>query len=712
MQRIVLLFSVCWSVVFPPLVGIATAQSSYLDYFLSASYSGSDGTVSWSSSPWTENDGQGGAATGGSIFVVTAAACPQFTCLNVSAVSSADQIYRQADLSSATAATLSYLYCHDNAPGSVVAEISYNGGTNWTTIATYASPSTCPSTQNFTLTQFTNNTRVRFRVAATGGAILYVDEVLFSFSTGAVASPTLAPSGTRTGTPTRTPTITPSFTATATRTNSPTITATNSPSGPTGTPTWTPTTTATATITQTPTITNTPTRTPTGPTATPTRTATAGSSPTITQTPNPFPLPLDKKMSMVRCTTCHDVHYQGAGDGMLLRSGNVNALCADCHTLADTATPAAHLSPSTGVLWPGPQYGTLFPAITAASKRGTCINCHQTHGWPDGENPSQDYPALLVNREERLCYACHDGSPVATNILGQFTKSYRHPTGDYSGRHSVGEGGNPTSYGTANRHAECEDCHNSHVARGDDTAPVAPAASNRILGVDRVAVTNGAAGTTPTYTYRGPTDTTAPITEYQVCFKCHSSWTTQPAGQSNMAVKFNSNNPSYHSVEAQGKDTNINANAFVNGWTALQTMYCSDCHTGEDGTVRGPHGSQYRYLLKQPAIASSTRRTMASTEECFACHRFNTYANEGASITEKGYSRFNRPTEEEGHTKHVNDHQAPCYACHDSHGSTTKPHLIVTGRTPGINSYTETATGGSCSPTCHGTKTYRINYAR
>ncbi|MBP1687390.1 MAG: hypothetical protein H6Q33_3533, partial [Deltaproteobacteria bacterium] len=137
MRRLVLLMGFCCAVVLPPLAGSAAAQSTYLDNFVSATYSGSNGTVSWTSSPWTETDS--GGATGGNIFVVTAGGCPQGTCLNVSAVNTSNSIYRQADLTTATAATLSYTYCHDSAPGSVVAEISYNGGTNWTTVATYAS---------------------------------------------------------------------------------------------------------------------------------------------------------------------------------------------------------------------------------------------------------------------------------------------------------------------------------------------------------------------------------------------------------------------------------------------------------------------------------------------------------------------------------------------------------------------------------------------
>jgi hypothetical protein len=222
----------------------------------------------------------------------------------------------------------------------------------------------------------------------------------------------------------------------------------------------------------------------------------------------------------------------------------------------------------------------------------------------------------------------------------------------------------------------------------------------------------------PVYAYIAPVDTAPPL-EYQVCFKCHSSWTTQPAGQSNFAVLFNSNNPSYHPVEAQGKNRNINANAFVNApewstlpWTWDKSIYCADCHSSDDGSSRGPHGSSNQYLLKKPYTAGSTQRTMGSTEICFDCHRYDTYANNNATDLVKGYSRFNPPGQSEGHTNHVGIRRYPCYACHQSHGSAIYPALIVSGRVPGIISYTQTTSGGSCTPTCHGSVSYSINYAR
>jgi len=103
---------------------------------------------------------------------------------------------------------------------------------------------------------------------------------------------------------------------------------------------------------------------------------------------------------------------------------------------------------------------------------------------------------------------------------------------------------------------------------------------------------------------------------------------------------------------------------------------------------------------------------MSSAEICFVCHRYDTYANNNASDTVKGYSRFNPPTWNRGHTFHVGAKQYPCYACHDSHGSTTKPALIAIGRNPGLNNYTQSSNGGTCYPTCHGSETYTINYAR
>jgi hypothetical protein len=234
------------------------------------------------------------------------------------------------------------------------------------------------------------------------------------------------------------------------------------------------------------------------------------------------------------------------------------------------------------------------------------------------------------------------------------------------------------------------------------------------LGVSRLLVQNGPAGTLPTFTFATGADTlSAPVAEYQLCFKCHSSWTTQPTGQTNLALELNPANASYHPVEAAGRDPNIAAGAFAPGWSATSLTRCGDCHGSDfDGAPRGPHGSSYRYILKRPYQASSQPRLMTSDESCFSCHTFDAYANPAAPEAVRGASRFNAPGAGKGHAEHVGELSVPCYACHVTHGAPARGHLIVTGRNPGITVYAETPTGGTCQATCHDPKSYTVNYAR
>jgi predicted CXXCH cytochrome family protein len=420
----------------------------------------------------------------------------------------------------------------------------------------------------------------------------------------------------------------------------------------------------------------------------------------------PSSLPLDKNQGRMQCSTCHQVHNAAGNDGRLLRAGSEAVLCTGCHANVDTASPASHLNSATGTLWPGGQYGSLLPADTDSTRRGRCGNCHRAHGWPDAADAAADYPSLLVEREENLCYTCHDGNPQAKNLMANFNKTYRHPI-TYSGRHTSTEDGNSERYGTANRHSECVDCHNPHRLTPEATPPSPPTAANALRGVGRVSANNESA-TSVSYTFRGASDPT-PAKEYEVCFACHSGWSTRPSGQADYALKFNTKIASFHPVESIGKNTNINVNAFVNSWRPDRMMTCTDCHTSDDTNIRGPHGSAFRYILKKSYTASPAARTMASGELCFDCHRYDTYANNSASNTVKNYSRFSGG---HGHTYHVGSRRYPCYTCHETHGAANQPSLLVTGRSPGINTYTRTSTGGSCTATCHGSERYTVTYPR
>lgn len=421
------------------------------------------------------------------------------------------------------------------------------------------------------------------------------------------------------------------------------------------------------------------------------------------------------------CAQCHASH---SGQPFALFTANTNGLCytSGCHNLVSTVgiyqAPSLYdvSSHATNTVWPGSDASVdgSAPLAKPSGDSGKCINCHDPHGY--NRDGTGLIPSMAFSREDKLCVVCHDGSP-ASDVKSQFNKTYKHPIST-SAKHTASEN-TSAAYAftpTNNRHSECVDCHNAHVAKreGSPRINTPPDAPNTMRGVSRVSVSNGIAGSVPVYTYRGPSDTSPPFAEYEVCFKCHSSWTTRPAGQVDLALLFNSNNPSYHPVEAAGKNTKINANSFVNSWAADKMMYCSHCHSNNDPNplVRGPHGSAYDNILMNNYPSGSSSRTMATNELCFNCHRYDTYANNNATSTIKGYSRFNPPAWSQGHTYHVGSRRYPCYACHDSHGSTTYPSLIVTGRTPGIRSYTQTSSGGTCSPTCHGSETYKINYAR
>ncbi|HEU4723933.1 MAG TPA: cytochrome c3 family protein, partial [Candidatus Eisenbacteria bacterium] len=396
------------------------------------------------------------------------------------------------------------------------------------------------------------------------------------------------------------------------------------------------------------------------------------------------------------CDACHVAHGEPGELPELhaLVGPDDNSLCDRCHSTAWSGgsypgtlvySRSSHGSSGSSA-WPGP----APPARTEPGAAGKCLNCHDPHGQNDAQG---EIAGLGLAREESLCLTCHDGSPAQTDIASELLRPYRHPTSSLNGLHAGPTESMPTDFGAAplnRRHAECEDCHNPHLAYHDPSGP--PLDSNlskRNLGVSRVRVLNGGAGAPPAFTFVAAADTLSPaLAEYELCFKCHSSWTSQPTGQSDLALLLNPANPSYHPVEAPGANPSIRLGAFTPGWNAGSTTRCGSCHGSDAGATEGPHGSSYRYILRQPYTASPFERSMQPDESCFACHAYDVYANASSIGLTLENSRFNEPGASAGHAKHVGEHQVPCYACHATHGSTTLPHLLVTGRSPGLQSIT------------------------
>lgn len=203
-----------------------------------------------------------------------------------------------------------------------------------------------------------------------------------------------------------------------------------------------------------------------------------------------LPLRTDGK---VQCLTCHRVHNANTTDGNLLREPNASALCQECHTNA--LATATHMSTTSGVLWPGGQYGTTYPAIPDTTKRGACVNCHDPHGWPDASAPGSKYPKLLVENRANLCLTCHDGSPASTNIQTAFATDRWVTAGvgannnlKLNCRHDI----YPSDTTKSGASMGCGSCHNPHqvtatakvTADPDPGDGIVPAAGKRVTGLD------------------------------------------------------------------------------------------------------------------------------------------------------------------------------------------------------------------------------------
>ncbi|MBP7694396.1 MAG: hypothetical protein KA764_20910, partial [Anaerolineales bacterium] len=391
------------------------------------------------------------------------------------------------------------------------------------------------------------------------------------------------------------------------------------------------------------------------------------------------------------------------------------------------ATPAA----------PAPQ-PTLVPAVgdphvNYTALTDSCAACHRGH-------TASSASLRAAAPEEAVCYTCHLPGSSGTAVQAAFTSYtnsatayYKHDVAQTNGVHRPGQS-LPADFGGAARHVECEDCHDPHEAtRGAAAAPFVQRELNAVAGVDPIWTgAGGAAG----YTWLAQAER-----EYQVCFKCHSAYTIlpsyAPAGWNGSAVtanglakltsanaaqapdsrdlarEFNPYNASYHPVAAAGRNTSIPAGSFVAGWSVNSQVYCSSCHTNANAAAQGsgPHGSPQLHILNGTAqyttVDTGNNPRPTAGELCFQCHQYNTYASNANNTLTTIFRDGNNNL----HELHVAGERAPCYTCHDSHGS--EQYFLMNFDTAavtinaGYNSqtaYVRTATAGTCYIACHGTQ--------
>lgn len=365
----------------------------------------------------------------------------------------------------------------------------------------------------------------------------------------------------------------------------------------------------------------------------------------------------------VECSSCHDPH---TSNKKFLRVGaensdshakNVKNTCVACHK-KDNWAGSAHDTHTTA--YTDASVLSEYGAGTKVSDMG-CINCHTPH---NGEGQ----PYLLRKIEQNTCFQgassssstanCHNAGG-AKDIKSPLLKTYGHgyPLLNTDGVHTnldymygTGVPRNPTgSKGIAwsdSQHVECMDCHNQHAAKAlpkrvaqNSWYPANNQGSNLI---SKSGALTGASGIEPTiWPSRWNKPTTFTILEqatyeYQICFKCHTSWALGDNGDGNpesgwatysdssvdftdLAWEFNKNNRSGHPVTVSLNNRTgspgtkqLSSGEMKDPWKAVgtQTMYCSDCHGTDSENIsdaKGPHGSSIKFMLKGEGTEWPTR---------------------------------------------------------------------------------------------------------
>ncbi|MBI5607617.1 MAG: hypothetical protein HY902_01905, partial [Deltaproteobacteria bacterium] len=249
------------------------------------------------------------------------------------------------------------------------------------------------------------------------------------------------------------------------------------------------------------------------------------------------------------------------------------------------------------------------------------------------------------------------GATAAGNLLMPTTLGFSKTTSTagvshgvytYSGRHRASSTDENLAYIAANKHVECEDCHNPHAATAGIHALKTNAVSGTLTGVSGVAATWG---TTTNWTTASSYSLGTATKEYEICFKCHSSANTNlatwNANWTDVARDFSPKNRSIHPVTVALNDASrtnaatpkpLAASQMVAAWNSVgtQTMYCSDCHGEGVATpaAQGPHGSAVAFLLKGPNTSwpNNSSGTLAKFSAmtglfCLNCHATGTSSN-------------------------------------------------------------------------------------
>jgi hypothetical protein len=208
--------------------------------------------------------------------------------------------------------------------------------------------------------------------------------------------------------------------------------------------------------------------------------------------------------------------------------------------------------------------------------------------------------------------------------------------------------------------------------------------------------------------------------EYEVCLKCHGDYNSvfpyvpRVVNTGNKRTAFAHINPSYHPVIARGNNSILPSipSQYEPSIIPSSMIYCTDCHSDDSSSSRGPHGSDFVPVLRQRyETADNTIENFENYALCYRCHDRSSILSD-ASFKKK----ISQTTSTGGgHSGHLAK-GAPCSACHDAHGiaddgmSGSHTHLInfdtrivIPYGSNRFPIFTDLGTfSGSCTLVCHG----------
>jgi hypothetical protein len=231
---------------------------------------------------------------------------------------------------------------------------------------------------------------------------------------------------------------------------------------------------------------------------------------------------------------------------------------------------------------------------------GDCAHCHDTFDPAVcGVNDTLLFAPL---DDPDFCMECHTDTDsvqygtmpdASADISTVFGKTYRHDVTGYSGLHLFSPNDEDRTYLSANKHVECNDCHNPHAAEAglhSSNQVHVSAGTNEISDSGPLQGAFGVTYTPQNYAYDSwtqggatswPATSSTATKEYEICFKCHTNYNTNyaawggsgTASWTNLALEFNPNKQAYHPV--------------VQSLPTIDPGYSYDPYYGDESDYRG-----------------------------------------------------------------------------------------------------------------------------